>query len=48
MTPEGREIYRRVHDRAITLTASMKGATVELKMLGNKKHPMCVENIHMN
>ena len=48
MTPEGREIYRRVHDKAITLTASMKGATVELKMLGNKKHPMCVENIHMN
>ena len=45
MTPEGRNTYRRVHDRAITLTAAMKGASVELKTLGQKKHPMAIENI---
>lgn len=46
MTPEGRNTYRRVHDRAITLTAAMKGASVELKTLGEKKHPMSVENVN--
>lgn len=45
MTQEGRDTYRRVHDRAITLTAAMKGASVELKTLGQKKHPMALENI---
>lgn len=45
MTPEGRNTYRRVHDRAITLTAAMKGASVELRTLGQKKHPMAPENI---
>lgn len=45
MTPEGRDTYRRVHDRAITLTAAMKGASVELKTLGQKKHPMAIENM---
>ena len=45
MTNEGRERYRRVHDRAVTLTAAMKGASVELKTLGQRKHPMELENI---
>ena len=45
MTQEGREIYRRVNDRAITLAATMKGVSVELKMLGRRKHPMSIENI---
>lgn len=45
MTPEGRDAYRRVHDRAITLTAAMKGASVELKTLGEKKHPFSIENV---
>lgn len=45
MTKEGRDTYRRVHDRAITLAAAMKGAAIELKTLGEKKHPMALENI---
>lgn len=45
MTPEGREIYRRVNDRAVTLAASMKGASVELKMLSKKEHPMTIGNV---
>lgn len=45
MSPEGREIYRRVNDRALVLTAAMKGASVELKTLGQKRHPMQLENI---
>ncbi len=48
MTPEGLNTYRRVHDRAITLTAAMKGASVELKTLGKKNHPFAVENINRN
>mgnify|MGYP004675778869 CR=1 FL=1 len=46
MTTEGRNIYRRVYDRAITLDAAMKGASVELKMLGKRNHPMEVDNIN--
>ena len=46
MTPEGRNSYRRVNDRVITLTAAMKGASVELKTLAQRKHPMSVENIN--
>jgi hypothetical protein len=45
MTPEGRETYRRVNDRAVTLAAAMKGVSVELKTLGQKRHPMALENI---
>lgn len=45
MTPEGRNVYRRVHDRAVTLAAAMKGASVELKTLGQKNHPMSIENM---
>ncbi len=45
MTQEGRNTYRRVHDRAITLAANMKGVSVELKTLGSKNHPMALENI---
>lgn len=39
MSIEGREIYRRVHDRAVILQASMNGAKAELKTLSSKKHP---------
>lgn len=45
MTVEGRDTYMRVHDRAITLQAAMKGASVELKTLGQKKHPFAIENM---
>ena len=39
MSAEGRDTYRRFHDRAVTLHAAMNGARVELKTLGQKKHP---------
>ena len=45
MSKEDLNTYRRVHDRAITLAAAMKGAAVELRTLGEKKHPMALENI---
>ena len=45
MTPEGLDAYRRVHDRAVILQASMKGTAVELKTLGKKKHPFSLENM---
>lgn len=45
MTPEGRDIHRRVYDRSVILAASMKGASVELKTLGEKNHPMGLNNI---
>lgn len=45
MTEEGLTTYRRVHDRAVILAASMKGVSVELKTLGEKKHPFLPENI---
>lgn len=45
MTPEGLDTYRRVHDRAITLQAAMKGVSTELKTLGQKKHPFLPENM---
>ena len=46
MTPEGRETFRRVHDRAVTLAASMKGVSVELKTLGKKNHPFIIDNVN--
>lgn len=45
MSKEGLSTYRRVHDRAITLAAAMKGASVELRTLGEKRHPMALENM---
>lgn len=45
MTKEGRDIYRCVYDRAVTLQAAMKGASVELKTLSKKKHPYAIENM---
>lgn len=48
MTKEGLCTYRRVHDRAITLAAAMKGTAVELRTLGEKKHPMALKNIKNN
>ena len=46
MTPEELDTYRRVHDRSITLAATMKGASVELKTLGEKRHPMAISNMN--
>ena len=40
MTPEGRAAHRRVSDRVVILNASIMGATVELKELSKKSHPM--------
>ena len=45
MTDEGRRVYRRVQDRAITLQAAMNGAKVELKTLGMRDHPMSINNV---
>lgn len=46
MSEEGREIYRRVNDRVVILHASLKGASVEIKTLGEKKHPFLPENVN--
>lgn len=48
MTTEGREAYRRVNDRAVILQASIKGAVVELKTLGEKRHPFLPQYVHTN
>lgn len=48
MSKEDLNTYRRVHDRAITLAAAMKGTAVELRTLGEKKHPMALKNIKNN
>lgn len=48
MSKEDLNTYRRVHDRAITLAAAMKGASVELRTLGQKKHPMALDNMKNN
>ena len=48
MSKEALDTYRRVTDRAIILNASMKGAAVELKTLGNKNHPFALNNIKNN
>ena len=48
MSEEGRTTYRRVNDRATILHASLKGAVVELKTLGEKKHPFLPKNIGSN
>lgn len=45
MSKEDLNTYRRVHDRAVTLAAAMKGTAVELKTLGENKHPMAIENM---
>lgn len=45
MTPEGREAYRRVSDKALAFNASVQGSFVELKLLGKKEHPFALENI---
>lgn len=48
MSKEDLNTYRRIHDRAITLAAAMKGASVELRTLGEKRHPMALKNIKNN
>lgn len=48
MSKEEIDTYRRMHDRAITLQAAMKGASIELRTLGQKRHPMALENIKNN
>lgn len=45
MSEEGREIYRRVNDRALMLKASLAGSVVELRTLGEKKHPFLPKNV---
>lgn len=46
MTIEGRDTYRRVHDRAIILQASMQGVKAELKTLsGKRKRPLAIDNM---
>lgn len=40
--------YQRVYDRAVILQASMKGTSVELKTLGEKRNPFALENIKNN
>ena len=41
--------YQRIHDRAIILQAAMKGTSVELKTLVNKRnHPFALENMKNN
>lgn len=42
MSEEGRITYRRVHDRAVILNASMRGAKVEMKALSKKQHPFAL------
>ena len=42
MTEEGKTVYRRVHDRAVILNASLQGAKVELKKLSERKHPFAI------
>lgn len=37
MSPEARETFRRVNDRAVILEASMRGVRTELKMLARKQ-----------
>ena len=44
MTEEGRTAHNRVYDRAVSLNAAMKGASVELKTLGQRKHPFAIQN----
>jgi hypothetical protein len=39
MTPEELNTYRRVHDRAVILQASMRGTQTELKLLAKRDHP---------
>lgn len=40
--------YQRVYDRAVILQASVKGTSVELKTLGQKKHPLAIGNMQNN
>ena len=42
MTDEGRIVYRRVYDRAVILSAAVKGAKVEMKVLSKKEHPFAL------
>ena len=48
MTEEGRETFRRVNDRAMMLKASLAGSFVELKTLGEKRHPFLPKNIRQD
>ena len=38
MTDDGRDAYRRVHDRVLILSAAVNGASVEVKQLGKRRH----------
>lgn len=43
MTEDGKDIYKRVFDRSVILTASMQGARAELKTLSRRQHPLSPE-----
>lgn len=45
MSEEGRTAHRYVSERATILNASLKGGVVELKTLGEKKHPFLPEKV---
>ena len=42
MSEEGRIVFQRVHDRAVILNAAMQGASVEIKTLSKKTHPLAL------
>lgn len=44
MSPEARDVYRRMNDRMITLAAFMQGARTEVRELTAKKHPLLSQN----
>lgn len=49
MSAEGRIVHQRVYDRAVILQASMRGTSIELKLLSNKKsHPFALDNMQNN
>lgn len=48
MSLDERMEYQKIHDRAVILQATMKGTSVELRTLGEKKHPMALKNIKNN
>ena len=45
MTPDELADYRRMHDRSITLKATMAGVKSELKLLGQRNHPLNPANV---
>ena len=46
MSEEGRNTYRRMHDRAIALDAATNGVKVELRQLGRKRSQALLESMN--